>query len=112
MMKKYRVMANDDALKYEVVHTESLEVKYEHDSKREADSVCELMNESHSELLERVFEKTVHAWNDVTESTASKELTEFIRQQVFKKEHEEVFISIMSKELILQFVDHVQEGQS
>lgn len=44
-MKKYRVIANDDAMKYQVVDAmKESQVLYENDGEYEAREICELMN--------------------------------------------------------------------
>lgn len=44
-MKKYRVIANDDAMKYQVVDgMKDSQVFYENDGEFEAKEICELMN--------------------------------------------------------------------
>ena len=53
-MKKYNVVANDDAMKYQVLDLESSgwrAIMYENDGKNEADEVCKLMNIAYEEGL-------------------------------------------------------------
>jgi hypothetical protein len=45
-MKKYKVIANDDAMKYQVIDSHTLRVKYEHDGENIALEICNLMNEA------------------------------------------------------------------
>lgn len=49
-MKKYKVIANDDALKYQVVDAmKESRVLYENDGEYEAKEICELMNVAYEE---------------------------------------------------------------
>lgn len=105
MKNKYTVVANDDELKYQVIETESVRTLYEHDSKREAEIVCKLMNNAYYELLERVLVKSVDALQEVFELSDSSALKGYVEKLVFDKEHEETFVSVMSKEFTLQMVD-------
>lgn len=52
-MKKYNVIANDDAMKYQVIDTKSsrYKVMFEDDGESEAKEICELMNEAFQEGL-------------------------------------------------------------
>jgi hypothetical protein len=52
-MKKYDVIANDDAMKYQVIDTKSsrYKVMFEDDGESEAKEICELMNEAFEEGL-------------------------------------------------------------
>lgn len=52
-MEKYKVIANDDAMKYQVIDTKStrMRVMFEDDGESEAKEICELMNEAFQEGL-------------------------------------------------------------
>jgi hypothetical protein len=54
MKKKFVVFANEDALKYQVINSETLKVQFEHDEEDEAKKECSLMNENAE--LERTYE--------------------------------------------------------
>lgn len=50
-MTKYKVIANDDAMKYQVVDSANEDrVFYENDGKHETDKVCEEMNTAFEEV--------------------------------------------------------------
>ena len=49
-MKKYKVIANDDSMKYQVVDSSNeSQVYYENDGKHEANEVCGAMNTAYEE---------------------------------------------------------------
>lgn len=110
MKNKYTVISNDDELKYQVIERENDIALYEHDSKLEAKTVCELMNNAYYELLERVAEKSTDALQDVFEISVSSELKGNVDKLVFDKEHEETFVSVMAKEFTLQMVKSIVDN--
>lgn len=104
MVKKYIVIANDDAMKYQVIETDTSRMKYEHDAEREALEVCELMNEAYYTLMDGVYDRTLDAWMSVTEKEVSTEMKMHFKNEIYKKEHESTFIAVMSKEFLMQLV--------
>lgn len=104
--KKYLVIANDDAMKYQVIDTDTSKVKYEHDAENQALEVCHLMNEAYYTLLDGVYERTLDAWKSVTEKDVPTKMKQQFKKEIYKKEHESTFISVMSKEFLLQLVDN------
>lgn len=104
MKDKFTVVANDDALKYQVIETASKKVKYEHDTESEALTVCALMNEAFYELLDRVVARTVGGLKEVFEKDLSIDIRASVERSVFEKSNEAVFVDVMAKELSLQIV--------
>ena len=77
-MKKYDVIANDDAMKYQVIDTKSsrYKVMFEDDGESEAKEICELMNEAFEEgLKESSKQRTVCPCSTVDSNCTERRMT-------------------------------------
>lgn len=68
--KLFKVVANDDALKYQVIDLEKSEIVFEHDSKLEASQVSDVLNDLKDEFLDQVYRKVVLEWEHLYGETS------------------------------------------